>query len=435
MKNVQYPPFVHWEVTPECNHNCIHCYNYWRKSYNFCDSHERQLTEDHYLRIAHKIIEQKAHTAVVTGGEPLLVFDKVKSSMELLRKNGINISINTNAVLVSDEIIAFLKQYGIGMFISFPCAEETVCDFITNRKGSLKKILHSLDCLVKNGIQFSLNIVVSKANIDYLEQTIDFLRDRYHIKKIYITRVGKPVNADSSFDKFLLSQEDLDRVQDISVKTKYEYGIDVDTGCPYTLCSINSQKSFELFGYKKFCTAGKTSYALDTFGNLKACPRDSKIYGNIFEESFSDIWERVAEWRDGSLLPEECKQCKHVEICKGGCRVDAFPFTGKLNSLDTTTNLENLPIKYIPKSTAIPEFFDDDTFIKNPFTCVKEDFGYRISYRQSYIFITEELKRFLDSKSIFNRSDIVNDFSVDSTIANRILSRLAMNGIIQVVRR
>ena len=30
MINLKYPPVVHWEVTPECNHNCIHCYNYWR---------------------------------------------------------------------------------------------------------------------------------------------------------------------------------------------------------------------------------------------------------------------------------------------------------------------------------------------------------------------------------------------------------------------
>ena len=33
MNVLRYPPNVQWEVTAECNHNCIHCYNYWRKDY------------------------------------------------------------------------------------------------------------------------------------------------------------------------------------------------------------------------------------------------------------------------------------------------------------------------------------------------------------------------------------------------------------------
>lgn len=434
MKNLQYPPFVHWEVTPECNHNCIHCYNYWRKDSEKLESMRTNFTEEHYLRIAQKLVDQKAHTVVITGGEPLLVFRKVISSIELLKANGINVSINTNAVLITDEIINFVKKHNISLFISFPCSDESICDFITDRKGSLKRILHSLDILVEQNVRFSLNIVASKANIDYLQSTVDFLKERYRIKKIYITRVGKPVNSDSSFDKYLLSYEDLCRVQDICVKTKFEYGIDVDTGCPYTLCSINSQKSFELFGYKKFCTAGKTSYSVDTFGNVKACPRDSKIYGNILEEDFSVVWKRISEWRDGTLLPSECKKCNMREICKGGCRVDAFPFTGKLDAMDTTAKLENLPIRYY-KVESKSNYSDLDVFSVNPFRCIKEAFGYRISYRQAYVFVTKELKEYLSTHSSFTRTDIMNDFSVDSATATNILSRLTKNGIIYLARR
>ncbi len=434
MKNVQYPPFVHWEVTPECNHNCIHCYNYWRKDSEKLESMHTNFSEEHYLEIARRIVNQKAHTVVVTGGEPMLVFKKIVSSIELLKANGINVSINTNAVLITDEIIDFLKKHDINLFISFPCGNEKICDFITDRKGAMKRIVRSLDHLVEREVRFSLNIVASKANLEYLEETVDFLRDRYHIKRIHITRVGKPVNSDSSFDKYLLSHEDLNRVQDICVKINSEYGIDVDTGCPYTLCSINSQKAFELFGYKKFCTAGKTSYAMDTFGNIKACPRDSKIYGNILTEDFATVWERISEWRDGTLLPAECKQCKMREVCKGGCRVDAFPFTGKLNSLDTTVILENLPIKYC-KVADIHEYSDTDTFCVNPFNSIKEEFGYRISYGHTYVFVTSEFYDYLSTHHVFKLADIMHDFSVDSTIANSIIYRLLKNGVIHLARR
>lgn len=434
MTNMRYPPFVHWEVTPECNHNCIHCYNYWRKDSEKLESMKTDFNAEHYFKIAQKLVEQKAHTVIVTGGEPLLVFDKVVNAIELLKQNGINISINTNAVLISEKIIEFVLKHNIGFFISFPCHDEDTCDFITGRKGSLKRILYSLDILTQRKVRFSLNIVASKANIDHLQETVDFLKKRYGIMKIYITRVGKPVNSDSSFDKYMLSYNDLCRLQDICVKTKFENGIEVDTGCPYTLCSINSQKSFELFGYKKICTAGKTSYAVDTFGNVKACPRDSKIYGNILKEDFSEIWSRISEWRDGTLLPEECKKCNMRNICKGGCRVDAFPYTGQLDSLDTTARLENLPIKY-NKSENVIKYSDDDIFTLNPVKYVEEEFGYRISYKNSYVFVTKELMEFLNSKLHFTRTDVMKGFSVSSATADAILHRLVKNGVILSIRR
>ena len=108
MKNLLYPPILHWEVTPECNHNCIHCYNYWRKE----SEHKSFHTCDHF-EIAKEIINRHPVTVVVTGGEPLLVFSSLKNSLKLLNANHINISINTNAALVQKKLPSFfliLKQ-------------------------------------------------------------------------------------------------------------------------------------------------------------------------------------------------------------------------------------------------------------------------------------------------------------------------------------
>lgn len=431
MVNLNYPPFVHWEVTPECNHNCIHCYNYWRKDSEKCDVN---LSEEHYLSIAEKIAKQKPNTVVITGGEPLLVFNKIKSSIALLKLLGINISINSNAVLVNDEVIDLAEKYNLSFFVSFPCYKKEVCDFIVSRGGALERILKSLDLLKSRNIRFSLNIVASKANIDYIEDTVKFLKERYDIKKIYITRVGKPVNSTADFDKYLLSDEDLDKLQDISVRVKKVYGIEVDTGCPYTLCSINSQEAFDLFGYRKICTAGKTSYAIDSFGNMKACPRDSKMYGNILDEKFEDVWKKMNEWRDGSLLPPECKKCNVRVVCQGGCRVDAFPFTGKMNSLDTTARLSNLPVKY-SKVEKIAVYPENSIFKVNEYKVVSEDCGYRISHNAAYVFITKELYDFLHTHLCFMRKDIETAFSIDSDKSNAIIHRLVKNGIIHLERR
>ena len=128
MNNLRYPPNVQWEVTTECNHNCIHCYNYWRKDSEKIAGMTKFNSEEEYLRLAKKIIEQKPISIVITGGEPLLVFDKIKSSIDLLLQQGIVVSINTNVALLDEDIAEYLKERNIGLFVSFPCANADICN-------------------------------------------------------------------------------------------------------------------------------------------------------------------------------------------------------------------------------------------------------------------------------------------------------------------
>lgn len=430
MKKLKYPPHVQWEVTPECNHNCIHCYNYWRKEEPDCKRKEFHSEED-YISIAKKLIEQKVNTVVITGGEPFLVFEKVIPAIDILLKNGIKVSINTNAVLVDDDIINYLLKNKIRLFISFPSANSEICDQITNIKGSAKRIIKSLDNLLSKGVNFGLNIVVSKINIDDVEETVKFLKERYQIPRINITRVGKPVNSDDSFNKYFLDRRDISKLQEISVNIHKNLQIDVDSSCPYTPCSIETQEAFDLFGYRKMCTAGKTTFSIGFDGSVKACPRDSKSYGNIFSEKFENIWNEMEEWRDDSLLPKECKNCKEKRSCQGGCRVDGYPFTGKRNSMDSIANLDNLPIKFKVRDRMATKFNEQNKFkVADNLNIVQEEFGYRISKMERYIYATEELKDFLISKDIFSIEDIKEVFDVNFDVANSVINRLVYCGIV-----
>ena len=72
MKLLRNPASVQWELTPVCNHNCVHCYNYWRN-----DSAPLTHPNVDYLKIAKLIAAACPVHVVFTGGEPLLVFDKM----------------------------------------------------------------------------------------------------------------------------------------------------------------------------------------------------------------------------------------------------------------------------------------------------------------------------------------------------------------------
>lgn len=432
---LQKPPSLQWELTPNCNHDCIHCYNYWRKDYEKIDGISKTKSEAEYFEIAKRIVELQPVSVTLTGGEPLLAFAQIRKSIDLLQKNKIVVTINTNASLLNDDICNFLKSRDIHLFVSFPCAEPEICDIIVNKHGAFHKIVRGLDVAYSYDLDFSNNIVVSKKNIDYVEKTIDFLVDRYQCSFVSVTRVSRPINSDASFNDWMLDRDGIHRLLDIIVFVNKKYPkLTIGTACPYTPCSINSQDAFSLYGYQKMCTAGKTSFAIDVDGNYKACPRDNRLYGNIFEDSFATIYARMHEWRDGSFLPAECKKCTELSKCLGGCRTDSIPFTGKSDSLDCISDPDNLPIKYSiqPKRTVSKDtvvIYDPDKVV-----CVEHENMIRLSHGRNYVMVTPKFYEFLSNNGEgFTTERLAKAFNKSSDVAEKVIGRLLAEKIIHAM--
>lgn len=435
MGKLHNPPSLQWELTANCNHNCIHCYNYWRKDFERIAGMSRSKTEDEYLQIAQRIVELRPVSVTLTGGEPLLVFDRIKSSIELLQAHGIVIAINTNAVLLTDEICTFLKERDIHLFVSFPCADPEICDYIVNREGAFQKIVKGLDLATSHGVVFSNNMVVSKKNIDYVEMTVDYLVERYKCTYVSLTRVGKPINSDESFDQWMLYRDGTHKLLDIVVKLSKKYpNLTIGTACPYTPCSINSQEAFDIYGYQKLCTAGKTSFSIDTDGNFKACPRDSRLYGNILEDDFDTVYESMDEWRDGSFVPVECKNCKEFSRCLGGCRTDSIPFTGRSDTLDCISDPNNLPLKFTPKQNKRDIAGKVFAFDPSAIIVVESDDSVRLSRGKAYAVVKPKLYSFLkEHSSGFTSETIMSAFNKGNDVAEATIGRLLSEGIIYTV--
>ena len=80
------------------------------------------------------------------------------------------------------------------------------------------------------------------------------------------------------------------------------------------------------------CTAGRSIIQIDPEGNVKLCPMVSNSYGNILDEGLDVVWQRMGEWSEDKYVPETCKPCDLVEICRGACRAEAERISGSLNS-------------------------------------------------------------------------------------------------------
>lgn len=318
----------------------------------------------------------------------------------------------------------------ITLFISFPCGVKDVCDTITNRVNSFNRIISKLDLLKNSKIKFTTNIVVTTLNLPYLKDTVSFLKTRYNIKNVSITRAAKPANSDESFDVFLLNKDGLAQLQTTSVALCKEFNIHVATSCPYTPCSIISQEVYNLFGEKNICTAGKTTYAIDINGNVKACPRDSHMYGNIFNEDFTNIWERIHVWRDDTFLPQNCKKCNKLNECLGGCRVSAFTMTGSMNGIDDVSNFDNIPIKF-ERPVTVHSFANLHSFkVNQDAVFVFDKDTVRVSVNRKYAFLTQKLYNFLKDSPCFSFEDFINFFEVDTSLGNNVIGTLLASNII-----
>lgn len=424
-RELKSPINVQWELTPNCNYCCFHCYNYWRTENNVSGHID-------YGIVVEQLIKNHIYNVTLTGGEPLLVYSDIKSYIEKMVNAGIKVSINTNASLLTQEMARFFKENDIGLLISLPCCVPEINDRITTVEGSFEKTVNGIKLARRNNLKFAVNMVVSKLNKDYVIKTAEFLHDDLGISAINVTKACRPLMCASDFDNYALDINELRQVFNDLLYVKKKYSMFVDSLTVYPECMCNSQEMYDIFSKRK-CYAGKTALAIGYNGDVKACARDNVSYGNLKNKSLKECWDAMACLRklDYEKLPKECRDCDVVEFCEGGCRLE------NLNEIPNKCcrDKDNLPIKYMPNISKKLKFLDSDEFEKiEGIMFFEETFGMRgINLQKKTFFITKILYEFLISNSTFSKKDIMEKFSISSKNADYVLDTLVKDKAIKII--
>ncbi len=385
---------IAWEITENCNHNCFYCYNYWRNNSTVFNDYDCKHVD--YDKIVEKLIKLHPISVAITGGEPLLVFDKVKNCIARLSKNKIFVRVLTNGSLITDEIASFFARHNIQVMVSFPTSNHEELLDITKR-DNFENILNGLDMLKKYNVDTLVNIVVTSVNLKSMESTAEFLVNRYKYYTLFFSRATKPQNASRKLNNQLLNNEELQEFFNLCLKIKKLLKVEIKTCGGYAYCSIKNKKAFSIFA--KGCAGGKSGFVVSNSGDLRVCGKDSQVFGNIFESNIDDIMDKAVFWTEESSIPKECIQCKYRQYCRGGCHMSSDAPTAKYNSLDFNADPLNVP-KNISKQT-FSDFFNQSN---NPFkeyvlnkACkyYKTTTGNRFSYVFSYVYIPDELTKIL----------------------------------------
>ena len=271
------------------------------------------------------------------GGEPLISYDNIKKIAEYIRikEYSFELSMVTNGILLSDEIIDFLKEFNFSVGISIDGPKEiNDLNRITygTKAGTYDIVEKNIKKLEKKDVDYGLSITVSNKLLEKQDEFLKWLEElkpksfSYNMMHYtYKTNEWKKYYVDVT--KFLIKSNNLMFDKGYSedrIRRKYVAFYDRD------------------FKYSDCAARGGNQFTVKPDGNIVICHglwnTKENIIGNINEiDSINDIFKskRYEEWyRNIPLNNKKCQDCKALYMCGGGCAMQSRDLFGGEKEID-----------------------------------------------------------------------------------------------------
>ncbi|MBT4340378.1 MAG: radical SAM protein [Bacteroidetes bacterium] len=324
-------PFIVFELTRNCNLNCMYCYNHWKVD----ESKEYQETT---FKQAKKTIKQLFKIAdteniSLSGGEPFLL-KKLPELILFLRLKKKNVNIISNGTIISKDNLQNINHLGIGA-IEFPLHSHIAehHELMTRNQGSWQKSLNSIEHALKVGINIVSVIILTKFNYRDIEETILFHK-QIGIKQIMLNRFNIGGNGINDLEKLNLNPHELNQTLKKADRLAIKEGVRVTSNVCSPMCLVKPDD----FQHIRFthCSSDikKMPITLELNGDLRICNHSPLVFGNIFQDEIIDLLANpeIQPW--ANKQPEICKGCNLYSTCMGGCRAAALQFYGDAKRAD-----------------------------------------------------------------------------------------------------
>lgn len=315
-REISGPITLHLELTEACPERCRHCYNFVRDP----GYRPKTISKDDIDFFLDEFKANGGFHVILTGGEPLAVFDKLMYAVQGVLSRGLSLSLNSNLMLARPEKMKALRDAGLEHILTtlFSHDPETH-DFIASRPGAHADILKGIEIARDAGIRVSVNMIVTTVNDTHVYETGKLLHSRGHEKFIANRMIPSTLNSDSLKKEFLVKEGSARRMLDDLSRLNREFDMTVSTCRALPHCFLGDLDEYFSFTARG-CNGGKRHLLLGTDGVSRACVHEAETYGNIHEIGIKGIWENMKKWRRKDLLPKGCQECPLVNICEGGCR-------------------------------------------------------------------------------------------------------------------
>lgn len=301
-----------WECTLRCNLNCRHCGS---------DCKHDASVGDMPLRDFLNVLDDISQTynpnkilVITTGGEPLMRHDIEECGREIT-KRGFLWGMVSNAMLLTEQRLKTLIDAGlctIGISID---GLEGNHNWMRGNLFSFKNAINAIAYLRKANIFWDVITCVNMRNFDELPKLKEKLIDM-GVKKWRLITVF-PSGRAANDEAMMLSSANLRALMDFIVETRKEGRIGVSFGCE----SFLGNYECEVRDYTFFCQAGINVASVLSDGSISGCLSIRSDYhqGNIYSDSFCDVWQnkfecyRNRKWKKTG----DCEKCAVWRYCEG----------------------------------------------------------------------------------------------------------------------
>lgn len=304
-KNLAGPELVYLELTRGCNLNCLYCY------YHSDLLGERELAPgsdmpfEKVKELVSEFAKLKVKKVWLTGeGEPFL-YPKIGKVLKMIKAIGAETHFFTNATFGADalKLLPLIDRLYINLSASNRETYERLQD--TRKSGFFDAVVSNIAKISalkeRRGLHVSLevNFIINKLNFREINGFILLC------KKVGVDRINFSVlNQDTHNMSLILSDEDIKEFSGM-----LDFGLEPHPNTNMeNIREIFKNESFirsrqERRGYDgglfrfNSCFLGWISSYIDIKGNVFVCcfrQKPEDIAGNIYDKSFSDIWNSQA---------------------------------------------------------------------------------------------------------------------------------------------
>lgn len=318
-----------------CNLGCTYCYNDdVRDPIMKDETLERTIKETLDYVNERKPIKQ-VHF-IWHGGEPMIpgikFYEKVVKLQEQYRGEAkILNSIQTNGVLINEKWLHFLKQHQFNISISIDGTKELHDRFRLDLRGrgTFDRVIKAIDLCLKHDLPPGACVVISRANIDHVEEIYQFLAEkRIGFNIIPLCRSGA---ARENYDDLGLDSEEYGdawiRMYDLWFDTPPEQFTYIHDFVLKTR-AIMYGKEADCIG---MASCSHTNISTDPVGDIFACAtlsgHDDTRYGNLVTDPLESLMRSTTalNYRLREVDPD-CAKCKWQHVCHGGCPARSYKF-------------------------------------------------------------------------------------------------------------
>ena len=310
-------PAVIFEFTTRCNLKCKYCYNHWKKETEFIEDVEKHNPKK-TLKQWFKSV--KTDNVTFSGGEPTANFKELIDCIMYLKRRNKQITIITNATLLSKEQLDILAVLKVDLFeITINSYDANIHESINEMEGSFEKSINAIKYLLSKKCDVVVPVVMTKYNVSQIEKTLEYIYS-LGVRRIMVNRYNIGGYGCNETIEILPILEELKstfkKCNEFAIKKDIELYSLVCT----PMCVVNPDDYSNIVFSNCGCKNKNRAYTLSRDGNVRFCNHSPNSLGNIYKETMTDILksDELEEWAE--IEPEFCRDCSKKEVCLYGCR-------------------------------------------------------------------------------------------------------------------